>query len=259
MGMKTVVYDDPNELVVIRDFSHEYEAELARVLLEAADIPSVFIREWGEGLGTGRVRLSVRRADVDAAVEALEPAPQTSLDEDAPPDAQAADLTRNASSEDQRTIRERVTRLAFGGDARRFDDFVRAIADATPADVQVILRGSAVTGHKWLSDEPFDADGPGTSDLDVTFVGGDMVTLFREFHIPAIHSAPLSDAHPFASPPLGALRKRLCAITGRPVNLQATTSLVQFLRDVVMGQPYLVLLEKREDDEADRSEVAHDD
>ena len=151
---------------------------------------------------------------------------------------------RTGSGEDQDAIRDRVVRLAFGGDRRRFEEFVQAIADATPAGVDVILRGSAVTGHKWLSDEPFDADGPGTSDLDVTFVGGNMVSLFREFHIAGIHSAPLSEAHPFASPALGPLRKRLCAMTGRPVNLQATTSLVQFARDVVMNQPYLVLLQK---------------
>jgi hypothetical protein len=119
--------------------------------------------------------------------------------------------------------------------------------------VQVILRGSAVTGHKWLSDEPFDADGPGTSDLDVTFVGGDMVSLFREFHIPRLHSVPLSDEHPFACPALGALRKQLCAMAGRPVNLQASTSLVQFVRDVVMNQPYLVLVKKPEAGEAERS------
>ena len=156
------------------------------------------------------------------------------------PDSQLDDL----DPESQRTIRERVTQLAFGGDAGRFEEFVRVLGEETPAGVEVILRGSAVTGHKWGSDEPFDSDGPGTSDLDVTFVGGDMVTLFREFHIPGIHSAPLSEAHPFASPALGPLRKRLCAMTHRSVNLQATTSLVQYVRDVVMDQPYLVLLKK---------------
>jgi hypothetical protein len=156
-------------------------------------------------------------------------------------------------SEDQRAIRDRVVRLAFDGDSRRFDEFVDVLAEETPPGVQVILRGSAVTGHKWMSDDPFDADGPGTSDLDVTFVGGDMVALFREFHISGIHSAPLSDAHPFASPALVPLRKRLCAITGRPVNIQATTSLVQFVRDVVMSQPYLVLLKKPKVDDAERS------
>jgi len=160
---------------------------------------------------------------------------------------------------DQDAIRERVIRLAFDKDPDRYDDFVRAIDEATPAGVDVILRGSAVTGHKWHSEEPFDADGPGTSDLDVTFVGGGMVALFRDFHIPGVHSAPLSEAHPFASPALGPLRKRLCAMCGRPVNLQATTSLVQFLRDVVMDQPYLVLLRKPSDDESDAEPAMRDD
>lgn len=161
----------------------------------------------------------------------------------------AATEAGSLGTESQSTIRERVIKLAFGDDPSRFDEFVRVINDATPAGVDVILRGSAVTGRKYESDEPFDADGPGTSDLDVTFVGGDMVSLFDEFHIPAVHSVPLSEEHPLASPRLTPLRKRLCAMTQRPVNLQATTSLVQNLRDGVMDQPYLVLLEKPKDDE----------
>ena len=156
-----------------------------------------------------------------------------------------ADFNANASdAESQRVIRDRVIRLVFGGDRRRYDEFIRELSDATPDGVEVILRGSAVTGHKFGTNEPFDGDGPGTSDLDVTFVGGDMVMLFREFHIPGIHSAPLSEQHPFASPALAPLRKRLCDMAGRAVNLQATTSLVQYLRDMAMDQPYLVLLKK---------------
>jgi len=166
------------------------------------------------------------------------------------PDTQPDDRTNTSDPGSQREICERVTKLAFGGDQARFDEFVRVLSDATPAGVEVILRGSSVTGHKHGSDEPFDADGPGTSDLDVTFVGGDMVMLFRDFHIAGIHSVPLSEEHPFASAALAPLRKRLCAMTGRPVNLQATTSLVQNLRDVVMDQPYLVLLKKPEADDA---------
>jgi hypothetical protein len=146
----------------------------------------------------------------------------------------------------QNKIRDRVTQLAFAGDSKQFEEFVRVIDEATPDGVDVILRGSSVTGHKWQSDEPFDGDGRGTSDLDVTFVGGDMVMLFREFHIPGIHSVPLSEQHPFASPALAPLRQRLCEMTHRPVNLQATTSLVQYVRDVVMDQPYLVLVKKSE-------------
>ena len=169
-------------------------------------------------------------------------------------ESQEVDARANADDSDsQHRIRERVTQLAFGGDPSRFDEFVRVINEATPDGVEVILRGSSVTGHKFGSDEPFDADGPGTSDLDVTFVGGDMVTLFREFHIPEIHSVPLSEEHPFASPALGPLRKRLCEMTQRAVNLQATTNLVQNLRDVTMDQPYLVLLKKPKADEAETS------
>jgi hypothetical protein len=155
---------------------------------------------------------------------------------------EAPEEASEAETQDQ--IRERVTRLAFAADPKRFDEFLRVLSEATPDGVEVILRGSAVTGHKWGSDEPFDADGPGTSDLDVTFVGGDMVMLFREFHIPGVHSVPLSEEHPFASPQLTPLRQRLCEMTKRPVNLQATTSLVQYVRDVTMEQPYLVLLKK---------------
>jgi hypothetical protein len=176
-----------------------------------------------------------------------------------PPDSQLGAQSGDPDAESQRTIRERVTQLAFGGDPQRFDEFVRVLSEETPAGVEVILRGSSVTGHKWGSDEPFDADGPGTSDLDVTFVGGDMVTLFREFHIPGIHSAPLSEAHPFASPALGPLRKRLCALTQRSVSLQATTSLVQYVRDVVMDQPYLVLLKKPDAGETESSTASRDD
>src|SRR4051812_24059996 len=145
------------------------------------------------------------------------------------------DGIESSDEESQDTIRERVTRLAFGGDPRQFDEFVRVLDEATPAGVEVILRGSAVTGHKWHSEEPFDADGPGTSDLDVTFVGGDMITLFREFHIPEVHSVPLSEAHPFASPALGPLHKRLYAMVNRLGNIQATPLLVASILQLVFG------------------------
>ena len=159
-----------------------------------------------------------------------------------------ADFFANVRNpESQREIRERVIRLVFGGDKRRYEEFVQVLRDTATPGVEVILRGSSVTGHKFGSDEPFDADGPGTSDMDVTFVGGDMVMLFREFHIPAIDSVPLSEQHPFASPTLAPVRKRLCEMVGRPVNLQATTSLVQGVRDAAMDQPYLVLLKKPEE------------
>jgi len=45
-------------------------------------------------------------------------------------------------------------------------------------------------------------------------------------------------------------------MTGRAVNLQATTSLVQNVRDATMDQPYLVLLSKPKVDEGETSKEA---
>jgi hypothetical protein len=56
------------------------------------------------------------------------------------------------------------------------------------------LRGSAVTGERWKDGARFDADGPGTSDLDLTLVGDDVIGLFkRPGLVPGVHSRPLSD------------------------------------------------------------------
>lgn len=152
-----------------------------------------------------------------------------------------------ARTESADVVRERVIRLAFGGDRARYDEFVRTLREAIPPDVSVILRGSAVTGTKWGTSEPFDAKGPGTSDLDLTLIGGDMVKHFDTFYIPRLHSVPLSDEHPDASATFIPLRNALCKLAGRPVNIQATADLVQFLRDVVMGQPYFTILERQAD------------
>jgi hypothetical protein len=134
----------------------------------------------------------------------------------------------------------------FAGDRRRYDTFVETIRAAVPPDVSVIVRGSSVTGHREKGGQPFDADGPGTSDVDLTFVGGDMVKLYEDFHIPGIHSVPMGEDHPDAAPALRPLRDKLCELAGRPVNVQATTDLVQYVRDVTMNQPYLVLLTRRD-------------
>ena len=146
--------------------------------------------------------------------------------------------------------RERIIRLAFGGDRARYDAFIRTLREAIPPDVSVILRGSAVTGTRWGDKVPFDHDGPGTSDLDLTFIGGDMVKHFDVFYIPGLHSAPLSDEHPDASQTFVPLRSALCRIAGRPVNIQATADGIQFLRDVVMNQPYFTMIEKDKGPEA---------
>ena len=151
-----------------------------------------------------------------------------------------------SAEEPTRTTVERVIELAFNGDRARYDEFISRLEAVTPEDGSVILRGSAVTGYRWADNAPFDADGPGSSDLDVTFVGGGMINRWDEFYIPALHTVPLSDEHPEACREFKELRTELCRLAGRPVNIQATTSIVQFARDVTMDQPWVELIENRE-------------
>jgi hypothetical protein len=42
------------------------------------------------------------------------------------------------------------------------------------------------------------------------------------------------------------LRQNLTRIAGRPVNIQATSDLIKYVRDVVMNQPYFTLIAKDE-------------
>ena len=154
--------------------------------------------------------------------------------------------SRTPADEPASATLDRVVRLAFGGDRPRFEQFLAALREVTPVDGSVILRGSAVTGTRWADGQPFDGDGPGTSDLDVTFIGGDIIRLWESHYIPGLHSVPLSDEHPDACAPLLPLRRALCRLAGRPVNIQATTSLVQFARDVLYDQPYVALIAEGE-------------
>lgn len=146
------------------------------------------------------------------------------------------------------SVRERIVRLAFDGDHDRFAQFVQMLRDALPKDVTVVLRGSAITGKRWTDGQPFDGDGPGTSDLDLTLVGGDMLKLWRPgaFYIPLLHTAPLSDKEPDICPALVPLRRALCKLAKRPVTIQATANFLLFARDVLFDQPYFTLIEKTE-------------
>jgi hypothetical protein len=140
-------------------------------------------------------------------------------------------------------MRENVIRLAFKGDAGRFDRFCEVIREGVPEADAAVLRGSAITGFRWKDGAPFDADGPGTSDLDVTLVGSDVLRYYSidGYWIPGIHSRPLSDEDPDIAPELVPLRQRLMNMVSRPVNIQGTRDWVQHLRGDIMGQPYLTL------------------
>jgi predicted nucleotidyltransferase len=144
---------------------------------------------------------------------------------------------------------ENVVRLAFHGERARYDAFCRAIREVVPPGTTVVLRGSAVTGRRWKDGAPFDADGPGTSDLDLTLVGDDVIGFFKAtgFFVPGLHSRPMGEDDPDIAPDLVPLRERLMGMVGRPVNIQASREMVMFFRGELLGQPYHVLLDTKAD------------
>ena len=139
--------------------------------------------------------------------------------------------------------RSNVIRLAFGGDEGRFHEFCAIVREAVPEANSVVLRGSAITGERWKDGAPFDSDGPGTSDLDLTLVGAEVLRYYSAdgYWVPGIHSRPLSEDDPDIAPELVPLRERLMQMVGRPVNIQGTRDWMQYFRGEILGQPYLVL------------------
>ena len=142
--------------------------------------------------------------------------------------------------------RDNVIRLAFDNDPGKLEQFVQLIREAIPENTGVVLRGSAVTGYRWKDKAPFDADGPGTSDLDLTLVGSRILEYYKVtgFFVPGVHSRPISKDDPDIAPGLIPLRERLMEMVERPVNIQGTRDFVMYLRGELLGQPYLTLVEK---------------
>ena len=140
-------------------------------------------------------------------------------------------------------MRERVITLAFGGEPRRFEEFCETVRAGIPPGTSAVLRGSAITGERWKDGSPFDHDGPGTSDLDLTLVGSDVLGLYilDGFYLPGVHTKPLSDKDPDIAPDLIPLRHKLQKMVKRPVNIQATRDFVMHMRENWFGQPYLTL------------------
>jgi hypothetical protein len=160
------------------------------------------------------------------------------------PDSAGSDAVQGGLTEQEK--RDNVVSLAFEGQIERLDRFCRAIEEVVPPGTTVVLRGSAVTGRRWKDDAPFDANGRGTSDLDLTLVGDGALAFFKQsgFFVPGVHSRPLSDDDPDIAPDLVPLRQQLIAMVKRPVNIQASREIVLQFRGDLLDQPYLILLEK---------------
>ena len=140
---------------------------------------------------------------------------------------------------------ERIVRLAFDGDLLRYREFLAKLKAGLPEGTGVALRGSVVTNKRWKDGKQFDAEGRGTSDLDVTLVGDKVMEFWNEesFYIPGLHTKPLCDEDPTVAPGLNPLREELQKLAERPVAFQATSNLVLYARDVLFDEPYCMVIE----------------
>ena len=159
-------------------------------------------------------------------------------------------MTENTTPKDayemtQNEIRSRIVTLGFDGDERLFIAFYRKLQQGLPEGTGIVLRGSVVTNKRHEDGAPFDALGRSTSDIDVTLVGRKVMEAWlpEAYYIPRLHTKPLCDKDPDIAPSLNPLRESLQKLAGRPVNFQATSSLVLYGRDVLFGEPYYVVVE----------------
>jgi hypothetical protein len=145
-------------------------------------------------------------------------------------------------------IRARIIQLGFDGDRQRFEAFCDKCREGLPKGTGVALRGSVVTNERWADGEPFDADGKGTSDLDVTLIGSEVMQYWDDgqYYIPALHTKPLGDKTPDIAPDLNPIREELQRLARRPVNFQATSNIILFARDVLFSEPYFMIIETGE-------------
>ena len=153
-------------------------------------------------------------------------------------------MPKDAYEMSEAEVRSRVITLAFRGDERLFIAFYRKLQQGLPAGTGIILRGSVVTNKRHEDGAPFDSQGQGTSDLDVTLVGHKVMEEWNTtaYYIPGLHTKPLCDKDPGIAPSLNPLRESVQELVGRPVNFQATSSLILYTRDVLLGEPYYVVV-----------------
>jgi hypothetical protein len=150
---------------------------------------------------------------------------------------------RPAGSEEPALLAGAIER-AFGGDLDRFARFMAALQAGVPAGTRLVLRGSAVQGASYKTGEPFDARGPGTSDLDIVLIGDLAMSAWAPdaFYLPGVNTQPLYDEAPdIAERRLAEARAAAQLVAGRPVALQAMARWFLDLRSGLQGTPYVVL------------------
>ncbi|HEX5734434.1 MAG TPA: hypothetical protein VF131_16480 [Blastocatellia bacterium] len=162
----------------------------------------------------------------------------------------AVTMAKDVDEMTKEEVLDRIIRLGFDGDRRRFRRFCKTMQEGLPEGTGVALRGSVVTNERYEDGSPFDANGKGTSDLDVTLIGSKVMECWDTdgFYIPGLHTKPLGDNDPDIAPSLNKLRTRLQRMVKRPVNFQATSNLVLFARDVLFNQPYFTIINAAEEE-----------
>ena len=158
-------------------------------------------------------------------------------------------MPKDAHEMNESEVCSRIITLAFGGDERLFIAFYRKLQQGLPEGTGIVLRGSVVTNQRHEDGTPFDSQGVGTSDLDVTLVGKKVMEMCDSgaFYIPGLHTKQLCEKDPNIAQNLNPLRESLQTLVGRPVNMQATSSLVLYGRDVLFGESYFVVVPSGED------------
>jgi len=135
-----------------------------------------------------------------------------------------------------------VIERGFGGNQELYKQFIKQLHSALPSGTRIAIRGSSLTGQSWKTGRPFDALGPGTSDLDIVLIGRQAMSQWslNAFYIRGINTMPLSDKMPNIAPALNPIRQTLQQMVGRPVNIQAMPRWFLELRKFVHNQSYLI-------------------
>lgn len=157
-------------------------------------------------------------------------------------------LEKDAGDMSDVELLERIVALGFKGDWQLYEKFCAKLKRELPKGTGVALRGSVVTNERYEDGEPFDAKGERTSDLDVTLIGEAARDMWDEeaYYIPGLHTKPLGDKDPGIAPELNPLRVELQKMVERPVNIQATANFIMYIRDVLLDQPFYMIIEPEE-------------
>lgn len=221
------------------------ERAIAAGLDDVAVLPVAVAAEPGETPYPSPAALDELRDRVSAAcrrhpeAEVLLVGPPTT---DTPKLAEVLAVLRSEGSEEPDLLDAAVAR-AFDGDAGRFGRFMSILQEAVPRGTRIALRGSVVQGESYRTGEPFDAKGPGTSDLDLVLLGDEAMALWRPdaFYVPGVNTYPLYDGQRWVAPDLDPARSAAQEVAERPVAVQAMARWFLDLRSGLQGTPYVLL------------------